>query len=121
MTRMRQPETAEPVKLGPSFKAKLRPYQERGVAWLSFLDSFRFGMCLADDMGLGKTVQVLALLHSRKSSNEKGASLLVVPASLLANWQSEITAVRSGSHVFTLAHPSGHEAGSVEPKRQGGA
>ncbi len=118
MTRMRRPETADPVKLGPSFKAKLRPYQERGVAWLSFLDSLRFGMCLADDMGLGKTLQVLALLHSRKSSNEKGASLLVVPASLLANWQSEILRFAPDLKYF-LAHSSGQETGSVQPKDKG--
>jgi non-specific serine/threonine protein kinase len=115
MTRMRQPETAEPVKLGPAFKAKLRPYQERGVAWLSFLDSLRFGMCLADDMGLGKTVQVLALLHSRKSRNEKGASLLVVPASLISNWQSEIMRFAPDLRFF-IAHPSGQDGGSVEAK-----
>ncbi len=115
MTRMRQPETAEPVTLGPAFKAVLRPYQERGVAWLSFLDSLRFGMCLADDMGLGKTVQVLALLHSRKSSGEKRASLLVVPASLLANWQSEIMRFTPDLQFF-IAHPSGQDGGSVEPR-----
>jgi non-specific serine/threonine protein kinase len=116
--RMRKPETAEPVKLGPSFKAKLRPYQERGVAWLSFLDSLRFGMCLADDMGLGKTVQVLALLHSRKGSGEKGASLLVVPASLLSNWQSELLRFAPDLKYF-MAHPSGQDAGSVKPKDKG--
>lgn len=118
MNRMRRPDTAEPVKLGPSFTARLRPYQERGVAWLSFLDTLQFGMCLADDMGLGKTVQVLALLHSRKGKGDKGASLLVVPASLLANWQSEILRFAPDLK-FCIAHPSGSaakETGGVEPK-----
>ena len=115
LAKMRRPETAEPVKLGPTFKAILRPYQERGVAWLSFLDSLRFGMCLADDMGLGKTVQILALLHSRKSSNKKGASLIVVPASLLSNWQSEIFRFAPDLK-YVIAHPSGRDAGSVQSK-----
>jgi superfamily II DNA or RNA helicase len=115
MLKMRSPETTEQVKLGPSFKAKLRPYQERGVAWLSFLDSLKFGMCLADDMGLGKTVQVLALLHSRKSRGEKGASLLVAPASLLANWQSELMRFTPDLKYF-IAHPTGQNSGGVGPK-----
>ncbi len=63
MARMLHPEAIAPVQMETSFKAKLRPYQQRGVAWLSFLHSLRFGMCLADDMGLGKTVQVLAMLR----------------------------------------------------------
>ena len=90
MAKMRHPDVIAPVKLAPSFKAELRPYQEKGVSWLSFLHSLKFGMCLADDMGLGKTVQVLALLHLLKHRGEKGASLLVIPASLLANWANEI-------------------------------
>ncbi len=108
MTRMRSPESIAPVSLDSSFKAELRPYQQKGVAWLSFLQSLRFGMCLADDMGLGKTVQVLALLQSLKTKGEKGASLLVVPASLLGNWASEIQKF-TPSLTYTVAHPSGTE------------
>jgi superfamily II DNA or RNA helicase len=108
MMRMRSPESIAPVRLESSFKAELRPYQQKGVAWLSFLQSLRFGMCLADDMGLGKTVQVLALLQSLKTKGEKGASLLVVPASLLANWASEIRKF-TPDLTYTIAHPSGTE------------
>jgi non-specific serine/threonine protein kinase len=108
MTRMRSPESIAPVRLDSSFKAELRPYQRKGVAWLSFLQSLRFGMCLADDMGLGKTVQVLALLQSLKTKGEKGASLLVVPASLLANWAAEIGKF-TPDLAFSIAHPSGTE------------
>ena len=115
MTRMRHPDTVAPVQLGPSFKADLRPYQQDGVTWLSFLHSLKFGMCLADDMGLGKTVQVLALLHSLKAKGEKGASLLVIPASLLANWANEIGKF-APDIVFYTAHPAGNDSGSVEPK-----
>ena len=115
LTRMRHPDTVTPVQLGPSFKASLRPYQQKGVTWLSFLHSLKFGMCLADDMGLGKTVQVLALLHSLKKKGERGASLLVIPASLLANWANEIGKF-APDIIFYTAHPAGNGAKGVEPK-----
>ena len=105
MVRMLHPESIAAVQLDSSFSAKLRPYQQKGVAWLSFLHSLRFGMCLADDMGLGKTVQVLALLQNLKRAGDKRASLLVVPASLLANWADEIGKF-TPDLVFSIAHPS---------------
>ena len=49
---------------------ELRPYQQRGLAWLSFLSSLGLGACLADDMGLGKTVQLLALLLAEREHTE---------------------------------------------------
>ncbi len=73
--------------------ATLRPYQETGVSWLHLLTQLGLGACLADDMGLGKTVQVLALLLLLKQKPASGTakpSLLVLPASLLANWKAEI-------------------------------
>ena len=109
LTKMRHPDQAAPVTLDPSFKAELRPYQKKGVNWLSFLHSLNFGMCLADDMGLGKTVQILALLHLLKHRGEKRASLLVIPASLLANWESEIMKF-APDLLFTTAHPAGSDA-----------
>ena len=73
-------------------RGTLRPYQESGVHWLDLLSRLGLGACLADDMGLGKTIQVLALLLSYRHESDRGhrPSLLVVPASLVANWQSEI-------------------------------
>ena len=115
MAKMRHPDVIAPVKLAPSFKAELRPYQEKGVSWLSFLHSLKFGMCLADDMGLGKTVQVLALLHLLKHRGEKGASLLVIPASLLANWANEIMKF-APDIMFYTAHPAGNASPGVETK-----
>lgn len=115
MAKMRHPDAISPVKLAPSFKAELRPYQEKGVSWLSFLHSLKFGMCLADDMGLGKTVQVLGLLHLLKHRGEKGASLLVIPASLLANWANEIVKF-APDILFHTAHPAGNGSPGVETK-----
>jgi len=115
MAKMRRPELAAPVTLDPSFKAELRPYQEKGVNWLAFLHSLNFGMCLADDMGLGKTVQVLALLHLLKHRGEKGASLLVIPASLLANWADELRKF-APDILFYTAHPAGNGPNGVETK-----
>jgi len=73
------------------FKGALRPYQERGLAWLSFLESVGLGGVLADDMGLGKTVQLLALMCGEPANQggPAGPTLLVCPMSLVGNWQRE--------------------------------
>ena len=85
--KMRQPEACG---VPASLRATLRPYQKEGLSWLVFLSRLGLGACLADDMGLGKTVQVLALLLWHKEQDgAKLPSLLVVPASLLANWKNE--------------------------------
>jgi SNF2 family DNA or RNA helicase len=65
--------TLTPVPPVPGFRAELRPYQQRGVAWLAFLARLGLGACLADDMGLGKTVQLLALEAHERSAG--GASI----------------------------------------------
>lgn len=76
--------------LPQGFIGELRPYQKAGYDWLHFLHEYGFGGILADDMGLGKTIQALAFLQSLK---ERGLltrpALLVVPKSLLVNWQRE--------------------------------
>ncbi|MEX2284206.1 MAG: DEAD/DEAH box helicase [Gemmatimonadota bacterium] len=77
-----------PISPTEEFVGELRPYQREGLGWLSFLRRFGLGGCLADDMGLGKTVQVLALLESRRAEGA-GPALVVVPRSLVFNWQSE--------------------------------
>jgi superfamily II DNA or RNA helicase len=82
-----------PVTAPASFHGKLRPYQERGLAWLTFLSGLGLGGILADDMGLGKSVQTLALLDCervrRDEMAEAGPTLLVCPMSLVGNWQRE--------------------------------
>ncbi len=72
-------------------RGELRPYQVAGYHWLHFLHEYGFGGILADDMGLGKTVQVLAfLLALRESGHAQAPDLIVVPRSLLVNWQREV-------------------------------
>ena len=78
------------VSLPKKLKGKLRPYQKAGYDWLHFLKDFSFGGCLADEMGLGKTVQVLSLLLHEKERGIKIPSLVVVPRSLMFNWENEV-------------------------------
>ncbi len=78
-------------------KAKLRPYQQEGYRWLGFLYQHRLGACLADDMGLGKTIQAISLLAGihegviESPSQQLGPHLVVLPPSLLFNWEQEMT------------------------------
>ncbi|MEG1494420.1 MAG: DEAD/DEAH box helicase [Gordonibacter sp.] len=115
--RMQRPQSMEPPELPGSFVATLRHYQQSGYAWLDYVTALGFGACLADDMGLGKTVQVIAYLEHLRTcaagaeavgpaalaASAKAAptdssavatpamrALLVVPASLLGNWQQEL-------------------------------
>jgi len=105
LDKLRKPDEIHEVDPGKDLKTELRPYQKEGVRWLRFAASLRLGACLADDMGLGKTVQVLALLLLLKRERGTGPHLLAVPASLIANWQSEIE--RFAPSIRTLiAHPS---------------
>ena len=81
--------TLTPVDPPAGFTAQLRPYQQRGVAWLAFLASLGLGACLADDMGLGKTVQLLALeAHDRRDAHP-GPTLLLCPMSMVGTWERE--------------------------------
>ncbi len=87
-----------PMTAPEGFKGALRPYQERGLAWLSFLESVGLGGVLADDMGLGKTVQLLALMCG-ELPQESGPTLLVCPMSLVGNWEREAARFAPGMRV----------------------
>ena len=81
-------------------KAELRPYQKEGIKWIKYLYDNKLGGCLADDMGLGKTVQtigVLTLIYPK----EKKPTLIVMPRSLLFNWQNEIKRFAPQLSVYT--------------------
>ena len=82
-------EKIEDIPLANRFEGQLRSYQKAGYNWLHFLNKYRFGGCLADDMGLGKTVQTLAFLQSQKENNSNYPSLLIIPTSLIYNWELE--------------------------------
>ncbi|WP_299703296.1 DEAD/DEAH box helicase [uncultured Pontibacter sp.] len=88
-----QLSNVENIALAPvptGLQTALRPYQLQGLSWLNLLDDLQFGGCLADDMGLGKTVQVIAFMLLLREKREKQTHLLVVPTSLLPNWQAEL-------------------------------
>lgn len=79
------------VPISQNLHAELRPYQQEGFEWLSFMHDQQFGACLADDMGLGKTVQLISyLLHIYDENKEASPSLIICPTSVLGNWQKEL-------------------------------
>lgn len=84
---------AEDVKVPKDFNATLRPYQKRGYSWLVKNARLQIGSILADDMGLGKTIQVIATIEKMREEKalDKKQVLVVVPASLILNWEREIT------------------------------
>ncbi len=87
--RLREFQTIEVTELPTEIRAELRDYQIEGFNWLNFLDSFQWGGILADDMGLGKTLQILSFLQKQANDHDQ-VNLVVVPTSLLFNWQNEI-------------------------------
>ncbi|MYS88857.1 MULTISPECIES: DEAD/DEAH box helicase [Streptomyces] len=91
-----------PAEPPPGLHATLRDYQLRGLAWLDLMTSLGLGGCLADDMGLGKTVTLIAL-HLKRARSEP--TLVVCPASLLGNWQREITRFAPGVPVRRFHGP----------------
>ncbi len=109
---MREPSALADFDPGLGLRANLRPYQTEGVRWLHFLTRLGLGACLADDMGLGKTIQTIALLlqlqreaKAPARARETPPSLLVAPASLLANWKHELARFAPTLATF-FAHPS---------------
>ncbi|WP_328500993.1 DEAD/DEAH box helicase [Streptomyces sp. NBC_00457] len=91
-----------PAEPPPGLRARLRDYQLRGLAWLDLMTSLGLGGCLADDMGLGKTITLIAL-HLKRARSEP--TLVICPASLLGNWQREITRFAPGVPVRRFHGP----------------
>ena len=90
------------VSIPNGLKATLRAYQKEGLNWLNFLDEFGFGGCLADDMGLGKTIQIIAFILSQREKNIKNTNLIVVPTSLIFNWQAEVEKFAPSIKILTI-------------------
>lgn len=89
LDRLRNPAAIGETDLPNTFEATLRPYQETGYSWLRYMSELGLGACLADDMGLGKTVQILAYLEELRTVKPDARVLLIVPTSLLGNWEKE--------------------------------
>ena len=109
LERLRDFAEIESFPLPTGFVGTLRPYQKAGYDWMNFLRQYRFGGCLADDMGLGKTVMTLAMLQGRReaalanNTSERAdnrPSLLVMPTSLLYNWELEARKFTPGLRVM---------------------
>ncbi len=110
LAALHRPDGHLRVDPGRSLQGTLRPYQHAGLQWLYLLSRLRLGACLADDMGLGKTIQVLSLLlvlkqEAQDAGSQRKSSLLVAPASLLANWAAEIARFAPGLKAVVV-HPS---------------
>lgn len=140
LAKLRSPQGKIDLAENGRLQTSLRPYQSDGVAWLYFATQLGLGVCLADDMGLGKTIQVIALLlqlkyedetqskgkgtkqhrttaKSSKSSDAKQPkrqpSLLILPTSLLGNWQREVARFAPDLNML-VAHRSSLDAGRLK-------
>ena len=118
LEELSRPPPLDALDSDPVLGGVLRPYQKSGVSWLWRLSRLGIGGCLADDMGLGKTIQVLAFLKLLRDEGNRRPHLLVVPASLMANWQAEIERFTPDLTVL-LAHPSAASPSGLK-KRPGG-
>jgi SNF2 family DNA or RNA helicase len=111
--KLTQPELVTCADPAKDFGATLRHYQQKGLNWLSFLDSLGFGACLADDMGLGKTIQILGFLSILRIKEPDKTSLLIIPASLISNWENEIEKFLPNLKYY-IAHPGYIKTGYIK-------
>ncbi|MDR0697069.1 MAG: DEAD/DEAH box helicase, partial [Christensenellaceae bacterium] len=98
--KLKEPAKLSDIQTDTEFCGQLRHYQQLGLNWLDFNNKLGFGALLADDMGLGKTIQVLAYLDKLRADNYK--TLLIVPASLIVNWNKEASKFAPLLRVSTL-------------------
>ena len=111
--KMRDPSRIRNKAKPKKFNAVLRPYQVDGYNWLNQMSELGFGACLADDMGLGKTVQVISYLEKLYETDKKSRALLIVPASLLGNWEKELQKF-APSLPYRIFHSTSAKEFSVE-------
>ena len=97
-----QGQPMKEIIIPAEFKGTLRNYQHDGLNWLNFLDDNNFGGCLADDMGLGKTIQIIAFILLQREKVITNTNLLIVPTSLIQNWQSEINKFAPSATLKTI-------------------
>lgn len=111
---LRSIDTFEQTPTPKGFKGELRPYQKRGLTWLTNMTELGFGVCLADDMGLGKTIQIIATLLHHVESGQWGdtPALLICPTSVLGNWERELR--RFAPSLQVLRHHGRSREDSVE-------
>jgi len=95
-------QSIKSIDVPKELNATLRDYQKEGLNWLNFLDEFEFGGCLADDMGLGKTIQIIAFILSQREKGRKNTNLIVVPTSLIFNWQVEVAKFAPSIKIHTI-------------------
>ena len=95
------------MECAPELLTALRDYQKEGVRWMATLAHHGFGACLADDMGLGKTLQALMVLRMRQ---HLGPALVVVPKSVVTNWQEEVARFAPELEVVVFENPAEREA-----------
>ena len=101
--RLRSIGAPQPVAAPQGLQLQLRPYQLEGLAWLQYLRAQGLGGILADDMGLGKTAQALAhVLTEKEAGRLKRPALVVLPTSLLFNWQAEAARMAPSLRVLAL-------------------
>lgn len=111
-------QTSRTITLPTTIKATLKPYQLIGVQWLQDLYKLKLGALLADDMGLGKTLQTLCFLESLRAKNEMGSVLIVLPSSLVFNWQSEIEKFTPGIPTTVFSNESKENIASDVAKQK---
>lgn len=89
----------------PEMDAELRDYQEYGFRWMKYIYDNEIGGCLADDMGLGKTVQAISVISAIHAKKKKNPTLIVLPKSLVFNWESEISKLNKNLTFYTYYGP----------------
>ncbi len=95
-------DSIKEVQIPAELNATLRHYQQAGLNWLNFLDEFNFGGVLADDMGLGKSIQIIAFILSQRERVKQNTNLIVVPTSLIFNWQQEVAKFAPTLRIHTI-------------------